>query len=99
MLLSYEWDGWLDGYGWKSLCGATKRASLCDANMKLVSEGSTKKYGKNSSKKDKDKDSTSSEAPNLSGWNCPCFAPCDKMAEGSNLKMKCEKDCSKTCKY
>ena len=28
MLLSYKWDGW----GWKSLCGATIRASLCDGN-------------------------------------------------------------------
>ena len=31
MLLSYKWmDGM--GLGWKSLCGATIRASLCDAN-------------------------------------------------------------------
>ena len=29
MLLSYKWDGWM---GWKSLCGATIRASLCNAN-------------------------------------------------------------------
>ena len=32
MLLSYKWD-WLDGLGWVgSLCGATIRASLRDAN-------------------------------------------------------------------
>ena len=35
MLLSYKWDGDGDGDGdrdRKSLCGATIRASLCDAN-------------------------------------------------------------------
>ena len=35
MLLSYKWmDGWM-GWGWKSLCWATLRASLRDANMGL----------------------------------------------------------------
>ena len=38
------------------------------------------------------------EPNELSGWNCPCFAACDEMAEGSNLRKICEKDCAKTCK-
>ena len=36
MILSYKWDG-LDGMGWVgSLCGATIRASLRDANKKKI---------------------------------------------------------------
>ena len=31
LLLRYKSDGWM-GTGWKSLCGATIRVSLCDAN-------------------------------------------------------------------
>merc|ERR1711974_371633 len=38
------------------------------------------------------------EPNELSGWNCPCFAACDEIAEGSNLRKICEKDCAKTCK-
>ena len=35
MLLSYKWDWVGYGLGWKSLCGATIRASLCDANNRF----------------------------------------------------------------
>ena len=37
MLLSWKWDGWdWMCMGWKPLRGATLRALICDANIRLL---------------------------------------------------------------